>query len=103
MYDARNSLIGNEEEPKCYELHVVVKDYCLLREHRPVGVAILQMKDVLGQNSAAGWVPLGKRIHMDETGWTVLRILSQRTNDEVAKEFVELKTFSLKKMLTEQE
>ena len=34
--------------------------------------------------SCACWLALGKRIQMDETGWTVLRILSQRGNDEVS-------------------
>lgn len=99
--------LGNEVDPKFFEIHMVVKHYSgfslgLLKD-RPVGVAVMQLKDVVEQGSCAGLSQLGKSIYMDETGWTILRILSQRTNDEAAKEFVELKTFSLKKTLAEQE
>ncbi|KAF7237132.1 hypothetical protein EYD10_16147 [Varanus komodoensis] len=84
--------LGTETGPECYELQVCVKDYCFAREDRTVGIAILQLKDIMQRGSCACWLPLGRRVHMDDTGLTVLRILSQRNNDEVAKEFVKLKS-----------
>lgn len=52
----------------------------------------MQLRDIAEPRTCACWCSLGRRINMGETGWTILRILSQRTNDEVAKEFVRLKS-----------
>lgn len=71
-----------------------MKDQCFGfgGKDRLVGVAVMQVKDIENQGSCACWLSLARRIHMDETGLTILRILSQRTNDKVAEDFVKLKS-----------
>uniref|UniRef100_A0A7E4UU22 C2 domain-containing protein n=1 Tax=Panagrellus redivivus TaxID=6233 RepID=A0A7E4UU22_PANRE len=83
--------LGNEGEPEHYELMFQVKDYCMVRENRIIGVGVLQLAQVT-DSSLACWVQLGRRLNVDETGLILLRILSQRPGDEIAKEFVKLKS-----------
>ena len=79
------SVLGNEEpDLECFELHICAKDYCFARNDRLVGVAVLQLRHVMESGGCALWCQLGRRINLDDTGWTVLRILSQRAgSDEV--------------------
>ncbi|XP_045081545.1 protein unc-13 homolog B-like [Coregonus clupeaformis] len=90
-YNEAFQFILGKESPDCYELQVTVKDYCFGRANRVVGVAVVQLRDVADRKSCVCWCPLGGTIQKDETGVTVMRILSQRVADEVAKNFVKLK------------
>lgn len=86
------SILGNEVDLSYYELQIAVKDYCFARTDAIVGVTVLHLSDLAEMGSCACTASLGKYLHMDSTGWTVLKILSQRTSDEVAREFVTLKS-----------
>uniref|UniRef100_A0A1I8HM34 Unc-13 homolog Ba (C. elegans) n=1 Tax=Macrostomum lignano TaxID=282301 RepID=A0A1I8HM34_9PLAT len=87
-----NFILGTVDDPESYELHICCKDYCFAREDHLIGVTVLQIREIIEQGSCACWCALGKKLHMDDTGWTILRILSQRPNDEIASEFVRLKS-----------
>ncbi|XP_063076124.1 protein unc-13 homolog A-like [Engraulis encrasicolus] len=91
--------LGTEVGHEGYEMQVAIKDYCFAREDHTIGLCVLQLRDLVAAQSKGNttgattvWLPLGRRVQMDETGLTVLRILSQRSGDEVAKEFVKLKS-----------
>ncbi|XP_059404613.1 protein unc-13 homolog B [Carassius carassius] len=90
--EAFQFVLGKGMSLDCYEIQMTVKDYCFGRADRVVGIAVLQLRDIADRKSCVCWCPLGPRININETGTTALRILSQRSTDEVAKEFVKLKS-----------
>lgn len=47
-----HSAIGNEETLESFELHICVKDYCFARDDSLVGVAVMQLKDIVEQVKA---------------------------------------------------
>ena len=85
------SNLGNEDEAEGYEIQFSVKDYCLTRRNRLLGTTVLQLSQVVSMASCACSCPLGRSLTLDNIGQTIIRILAQRTTEEVAQEFVQLK------------
>jgi len=84
--------LSNQESFTSYELHFCLKDYCFARSDHVIGISVLQLKDVASKGSCACPCVLGPNIQLNQTGWTILRILSQRPGDDVAKELVQIKS-----------
>ena len=151
-------MFGTSECPlSCYEIQFHIKDYCLFRDDRIVGLGCIQLSEILlfkhhqtqssninatsvvgqgglrsmsninnvaqnnNENNSSNpdnqslnstnsnfksksfqMLPNGfivcklnllKRLHVDENGWTILRILGQRgSKDAMAREFMNLKS-----------
>ncbi|XP_053337310.1 protein unc-13 homolog A [Clarias gariepinus] len=87
-------VLGKGMSSEFYELQVTVKDYCFGRADQVVGVAVIPLALAVGseRRSFVCWCPLAPNISADQTGSTTLRILAQRHDDEIAKEFIRLKS-----------
>ncbi|XP_066509502.1 protein unc-13 homolog B-like [Hoplias malabaricus] len=92
--EAFQFVLGKGVSVDCYEVQLTVKDYCFGRADRVVGVSVLKLRDVADRRSCVCWCPLGPKISNDQTGQIILSILAQRNTDDIAKEFVRLKTES---------
>lgn len=54
-----HSMIGGEEQLDFFELHICVKDYYFFsRENRLVGVAVIQLKDIVEHVSNPNLAPI---------------------------------------------
>ncbi|XP_054880005.1 protein unc-13 homolog B-like [Poeciliopsis prolifica] len=55
-------VLGVQDGFECYEVQACVKDYCFGRADRVVGLAVVQLRDIMERGNCACWCPLGQRI-----------------------------------------
>ncbi|KAI1301324.1 Protein unc-13 -like protein B [Halotydeus destructor] len=90
--ESHTIVLGTEEDLSVYELQVCVKEYYFAKEDKIVGMTLLQLSSLSEETSIACRFPLARQMNIDDMGWTILRVLAQRPADELAREFVRLKT-----------
>ncbi|CAF2614865.1 unnamed protein product [Rotaria sp. Silwood2] len=61
-------------------------------EDRIIRLNVMKLTQVSEHGLWSSWISLGSHINFDDSSLTILSILSHRTNDELAKEFVVLKS-----------
>lgn len=85
---------AESDELKFYELHVCVKDYCFARADRVVGVTVVRLQEVAEVGSRWMRLALIPAINVSDFGRAVIGILVGRIQDEIVREFVQLKVTS---------
>ena len=77
-------------EPQNSELQVTAKHRSRLGADKVIGVAVLPLSTMLQEANVT--ISLGPSIKTSDRGQALLNVLSVRTNDDTAKEFVALKS-----------
>uniref|UniRef100_A0A914QXR2 C2 domain-containing protein n=1 Tax=Panagrolaimus davidi TaxID=227884 RepID=A0A914QXR2_9BILA len=80
------------EQYSNFELVFKIIETSLFKTRKLLGIGVLKLDKVLKSGSISTWVPLYHQLQFDENNFIQLRILSQRENDETAKEFVKMIT-----------
>lgn len=73
------------------ELQVVAKNYSTFGKSKPIGIAVLPFQSIIKDASLT--LGLSPRLTLSDRGQAILNVLSVRTFDNYAKEFVALKDF----------
>lgn len=91
VLSSSRSNIGSIDKD-AYELQISAKEYQFARDDKLIGVCTLPLRDVAAAGSINRTLYLLHHLHADDKGRTILRVLAQRQADEMAKEFVKLKS-----------
>lgn len=81
----------NSENNDFTELQIAVKNHVMFGGDKLLGIAIVKFSSLIqGENEME--VKLFNTLKFSKKNWAILSVLAKRTHDEMAKEFVSLKS-----------